>query len=75
MSSKIDGMVDIWSISPFECIVSFAAHPDLSSYTSDPIGGLDWSTTGYIATGGASVFEKDMNKTDYTIKIWKVEEL
>jgi WD40 repeat protein len=73
-TSKTNGIVDIWSTSPFEYFASFAAHPGLSSYISDPIGGLDWSRTGYIATGGASVFEKDMKKTDFTIKLWKVED-
>ena len=72
--SKDDGMVDIWSISPFERIASFAAHPGLTNQWSDPIGGLDWSKTGYIATGGASVFEEDMLQTDYSIKIWRVED-
>jgi len=70
--SKDDGTVDIWSMSSFVCVASFAAHPGLTSQWSDPIGGLDWSSTGYIATGGASVFENNMNKTDYTIKIWQV---
>lgn len=74
MSCKSDGMVDIFSLDSFDCVAQFAAHPGLSSHATDPIGGLDWSATGYIATGGASVFEKDMDKTDYTIKIWKVEE-
>ena len=75
MCSKSDGIVDIWSMPLFECVTSFAAHPGLSSHASDPIGGLDWSTTGYIVTGGASVFEHDMRKTDYSIKLWKVEEI
>lgn len=61
-------------LASFNCIISFAAHPGLSSHATDPVGGLDWSNTGYIATGGASVFEDDMNVTDYTIKIWKVEQ-
>jgi WD40 repeat protein len=73
-SCKSDGLVDIFSLNTFERVTSFAAHPGLSSHATDPIGGLDWSTTGYIATGGASEFEKDMKKTDYTIKLWKVEE-
>lgn len=75
MSCKSDGWIDIFSLDSFECIAQFAAHPGLSSHASDPIGGLDWSTTGYIATGGASVFEHDMRKTDYSIKLWKVEEV
>lgn len=74
MSCKSDGWVDIFSLSSLECVAQFAAHPGLSSHATDPIGGLDWSSTGYIATGGASVFEKDMKRTDYTIKIWRVEE-
>jgi WD40 repeat protein len=73
-SCKTDGIVEIFSLASFECIAHFAAHPGLSSHASDPIGGLDWSRTGYIATGGASVFEKDMKKTDFTIKLWKVED-
>lgn len=74
MSCKTDGLVDIFSLNTFDCIAHFAAHPGLSSHATDPTGGLAWSKTGYIATGGASVFEKDMKKTDYTIKIWRVEE-
>jgi WD40 repeat protein len=73
MSSKNDGIVDIWSTSNFECVASFAAHPGLINDWTDPIGGLDWSRTGDIATAGASVFENDMEKEDYTIKIWRVE--
>lgn len=73
-SSKYDGWVDIFSLETFELIAQFAAHPDLSSHATEPIGGLDWSKTGFIATGGASVFEKNMNETDYTIKIWRVED-
>jgi WD40 repeat protein len=74
MSSKDDGTVDIWSTSSCEHLVSFAAHPELTSQWSDPIGGLDWSKTGFLVTGGASVFEKDMQKTDYSVKIWRREE-
>ena len=74
MSSKNDGMVDIWSISNFECVASFDAHTGLMNDWTDPVGGLDWSRTGDIATAGASVFEDDMQKEDYTIKIWRVEE-
>lgn len=73
-SCKSDGLVDIFSLGSFECVASFAAHPGLSSHATDPIGGLAWSRTGYIATGGASEFKNDMKKTDYTIKLWKVEE-
>lgn len=73
LSSKDDGSVDIWSLSSFECVASFAAHPGLTAEWSDPIGGLDWSQTGDIVTGGASVFESNPTKKDYTIKIWKVE--
>ena len=73
MSSKSDGLVDIWSLSTFEHVLSFAAHPELITYWTEPIGGLDWSRTGYIATGGAGSFDDDMLNTDYTIKIWKVE--
>jgi WD40 repeat protein len=74
ISCKSDGWVDIFSLDIFDCVAQFAAHPGLSSHATEPIGGLDWSKTGYIATGGASVFEDDMEKTDYTIKIWKAEE-
>lgn len=74
MGCKTDGLVDVFSLASFDCVTQFAAHPGLSSHATDPIGGLDWSKTGYIATGGASEFEKNRNKTDYTIKIWKVEE-
>lgn len=73
-SSKTDGWVDIFSLETFELITQFAAHPDLSSHATEPIGGLDWSKTGFIATGGASVLEKNMDETDYTIKIWKVSD-
>lgn len=73
-SCKTDGWVDIFSLNAFDCIAQFAAHPGLSSHATEPIGGLAWSKTSYIATGGASVFEKDMEKTDYTVRIWKVEE-
>lgn len=73
ISSKSDGTADIWSLSTFECIVSFAAHPGLMNDWTDPIGGLDWASTGDIATAGASVFENDMEKEDYTIKIWRME--
>jgi WD40 repeat protein len=72
-SCKRDGLVDIFSLTTFDRVVSFAAHPGLATYATEPIGGLDWSKTGYIATGGASVFEHDMDKTDYSIKIWKVD--
>ncbi|HEU5377429.1 MAG TPA: hypothetical protein VFV38_18560 [Ktedonobacteraceae bacterium] len=73
MSCKDDGWVDIFSLDSRDCLAQFAAHPELSSHATDPVGGLDWSKTGYIATGGASVFEQDMKKTDYTVKLWKVE--
>jgi WD40 repeat protein len=74
VSCKSDGLADIFALKSLKQIASFAAHPGLSSHATDPIGGLDWSKTGYIATGGASEFEDNMNKADYTIKIWKVEE-
>lgn len=70
-NSKLDGCVEILSLTSFDRTTSFAAHPGL---WSGPIGGLDWSKTGYIATGGASFFENDMDMEDYTIKIWKVED-
>jgi WD40 repeat protein len=74
MSSKDNGTVDIWSLATFECVASFAAHPGLMNNWTEPIGGLDWARTGDIVTAGASVFEHDMQKADYTIKIWKVEQ-
>lgn len=73
-SSKTDCWVDIFSLDSFDCIAQFAAHPGLSSHATDPIGGLAWSKTGYIATGGASWFEKDRDRYDYSVKIWKVED-
>lgn len=73
-SCKTDGWIDIFSLETWTCETQFAAHPGLSTHASDPIGGLDWSKTGYIATGRASVFEQNMEKADYTIKIWRVEE-
>lgn len=75
ISCKSDGWVDLFSLDSFDCITQFAPHPGLSSHANDPIGGLDWSKTGYIATGGASFFEKDRKKTDYAIKIWRVENI
>ncbi|HEU5377427.1 MAG TPA: hypothetical protein VFV38_18550 [Ktedonobacteraceae bacterium] len=66
-------MVDLFSLKPFEQIASFAAHAGLATEAIDSIGGLDWSKTGYIATGGSSVFECERNKMDSTLKIWKVE--
>lgn len=74
-SAKSEGSVDLFSVETWACETQFAAHPGLSSHATDPVGGLDWSTTGYIATGGASVLERDMDKTDYTIKIWRVDEV
>jgi WD40 repeat protein len=71
---KTDGWVDLFSLASFDRIAQFVAHPGLFSDANDPIGGLAWSTTGYIATGGANVFEQDMKQADYTVKIWKVEE-
>ena len=57
MERSISGL-----LSSFEHLVSFAAHPELTSQWSDPIGGLDWSKTGFLVTGGASVFENDMHE-------------
>lgn len=73
LSGKSDGLVDLFSVDLFALSASFAAHPDLFTSAMDPIGGGDWAQTGYIATGGASVFEHDRGKVDCTIKIWKVE--
>jgi WD40 repeat protein len=72
-SCKSDGFVEIFSLDPFETNTVFAAHPGLASHATEPIGGLDWSRTGFIATGEASVFEDDPLWEDYTIKLWKVE--
>ena len=74
ISSKDNGIVDVFSVNPFERIASFDDHPDLVTYVTDPIEGLDWSSTGYIATGGAGAFEYDPLLDDNSIKIWKVEE-
>lgn len=74
ISSKSDGLVDIFSLDPFDSNHFFAAHPGLASHATDPIGGLDWSNTGFIATGGASVFEDDPLMEDYTIKLWRIED-
>lgn len=74
MSCRSDGKIDIFSLETLACVAQFDPHPGLSSHATDPLGGLDWSSTGYLATGGASVFEKDMDKTDYSIKLWKIEE-
>jgi hypothetical protein len=41
---------------------------------SGTIGGLNWSTTGYIATGGTGIWRDDMVKEDLSIRIWKVED-
>lgn len=71
-SSTFEGNVDIWSMATFEHITSFAAHPGLITQWGPVIGGLDWSATGYIATGGTSLYQHDINKHDYTIKLWKV---
>lgn len=74
ISCRESGVVDLFSLNPFACIESFEAHTNLVTNATDPIGGFDWAKTGYIATGGASEFEQDRNKKDYTIKIWKVED-
>ncbi|GCE12011.1 WD40 repeat domain-containing protein [Tengunoibacter tsumagoiensis] len=71
--SRNDGLVDLWSLTTFKQVTSIEAHPGLVTYWSDPIGGLAWSSTGYLATGGASAFESDLEKYDYTVKLWKVE--
>lgn len=75
MSCRSNGEIDIFSLKTLACVTQFDPHPGLSSHATDPLGGLDWSSTGYLATGGASVFEKDMKKTDYSIKLWKIEEV
>lgn len=68
------GSVDLFSLETFEQVASLEAHPGLFTHAGESIGGLDWSKTGFIATGGANVFKNDMEKTDYTIKIWRVED-
>jgi WD40 repeat protein len=61
-SCKTDGWVDIFSLKAFDRIAHFTAHPGLSSQATDPIGGLAWSQTGYIATGGASILRRIWRK-------------
>lgn len=76
-SSRDNGILDIWSLTTFECVASFEAHPGPRSHErhwSETIGGLDWSTTGYLATGGTRFQRDDMSKEDLTIKIWKIED-
>lgn len=75
MSCNTNGKVDIFSLHTYELVAQFDPHPGLSSHATEPIGGVAWSRTGYLTTGGASVFEKEMNKTDYTIKLWKIDEV
>jgi WD40 repeat protein len=72
-SSTYDGSVDILSLTAGERMISFAAHPGLITHWGPVIGGLDWSQSGYIATGGTSVFKDDTSKNDYTIKLWNVK--
>lgn len=75
MSCKVNGWIDIFSLSSFDRVAQFAAHPGLSSHVTDPIGGLAWSKTGYIATGGASWLENDASMDDHSVKIWKVKNI
>jgi WD40 repeat protein len=75
MSCNTNGKVDIFSLDSYELVAQFDPHPDLSSHATDPIGGVAWSSTGSLATGGASVFEKEMEKTDSTIKLRKIDEV
>jgi WD40 repeat protein len=75
-SSRDEGILDIWSLTTFACVASFEAHPGPRPHErhwTDTIGGLDWSTTGYIATGGTRFRRDDMPKEDRSVKIWKVE--
>ena len=76
VSSRGNGIVDIWSLATFECVTSFEAHLGPTRnirHWSETIGGLDWSATGYIATGGTGAQRNDMVKADFSIRIWKVE--
>lgn len=76
-SSRGNGILDIWSLATFECLVSFEAHPGPRPHErhwSETIGGLDWSTTGYLATGGTRFQRDDMPKEDRSVKIWKIED-
>ncbi|GCE09492.1 hypothetical protein KDAU_68210 [Dictyobacter aurantiacus] len=75
-SSREDGILDIWSLTTFECVASFEAHPGPrlhERHWTETIGGLDWSTTGYLATGGTCFLGEDMLKEDRSIRIWKIE--
>jgi WD40 repeat protein len=77
MCSREDGFIDIWSLATFEHVASFEAHKGPTSdmrHWSGTIGGLNWSTTGYIATGGTGIWRDDMVKEDLSIRIWKVED-
>lgn len=78
-SSTDDGLLDIWSLATFERIASFEAHPGPRPYErhwSSIIGGLDWSATGYLATGGTRFRrdDDDTAKEDLSVRIWKIEE-
>lgn len=75
-SSRDEGILDIWSLTTFECVASFEAHPGPRPHErhwSETIGGLDWSTTGYLATGGTRFQRDDMPKEDRSVRIWKIE--
>jgi WD40 repeat protein len=75
-SSRDNGILDIWSLATFDRLVSFEAHPGPRRHErhwSETVGGLDWSTTGYIATGGTRFQRDDMPKEDCSVRIWKVE--
>lgn len=75
-STRGEGILDIWSLTTFECVVSFEAHMGPRPHErhwSETIGGLDWSTTGYLATGGTRFRRGDMPKEDRSVRIWKVE--
>lgn len=71
-SSTVEGNVHIWSTRTWQHLASFAAHPGLVTHWGAALGGLDWSKTDWIATGGASAFQQDVTRNDYTIKMWKV---
>jgi WD40 repeat protein len=79
-SSRDNGIFDIWSLITFECVASFEAHQgprDHERHWSETIGGLDWSTTGYLATGGTRFRrdDDDAAKEDLSVKLWKIESL
>jgi hypothetical protein len=64
-------------LATFERVAFFEAHTGPKPHErhwSEIIGGLDWSTTGYLATGGTRFLGEDMLKEDRSVIIWKIEE-